>query len=118
VPALLALVLAPSLATHAALPTEYQAIVQMGGGDPLGDRIRPRAGRRRLPNGPRARSNIPWAASACDLTGFANVLEMEQKYLSPEELQRYEQSIGVYDPRSAGALPANQSPSRTGPPEG
>lgn len=49
----------------AALPTEYQAIVQMGGGDPLGDRLRPRAGRRRLPNGPRARSNIPWAASAC-----------------------------------------------------
>ena len=33
-----------------------------------------------------------------DLTGFPKVLEMEQKYLSLEELQRYEQSIGVYDP--------------------
>jgi 2,3-dimethylmalate lyase len=53
-----------------------------------------------------------------DLTGFPKVLEMEQKYLSPEELQRDEQSIGVYDPKPAGALPANQSPSRTGSPQG
>jgi 2-methylisocitrate lyase-like PEP mutase family enzyme len=34
-----------------------------------------------------------------DLTGFPAVQAMEQKYLSPEALQRYDQSIGVYDPR-------------------
>jgi 2-methylisocitrate lyase-like PEP mutase family enzyme len=35
-----------------------------------------------------------------DLTGFPAVVAMEQKYLSAEALKRYEQSIGVYDPRS------------------
>jgi 2-methylisocitrate lyase-like PEP mutase family enzyme len=35
-----------------------------------------------------------------DLTGFPAVLDMEQKYLSAEALERYEQSIGVYDPRA------------------
>lgn len=34
-----------------------------------------------------------------DLTGFPKVTELEQKYLSPETLARYDQSIGVYDPR-------------------
>lgn len=34
-----------------------------------------------------------------DLTGFPKVAELEAKYLSPERLARYEQSIGVYDPR-------------------
>ena len=34
-----------------------------------------------------------------NLTGFPAVSEMEQKYLSPEALERYENSIGVYDPR-------------------
>jgi len=35
-----------------------------------------------------------------DLTGFPAVLEMEQKYLSQDALKRYEQSLGVYDPRT------------------
>jgi 2-methylisocitrate lyase-like PEP mutase family enzyme len=35
-----------------------------------------------------------------DLTGFPAVQEMEKTYLSPQALERYEQSIGVYDPRS------------------
>ena len=34
-----------------------------------------------------------------DLTGFPAVQQMEQKYLSQEALDRYDQSIGVYDPR-------------------
>ena len=34
-----------------------------------------------------------------DLTGFPKLMELEQKYLSPESLARYENSIGVYDPR-------------------
>ena len=34
-----------------------------------------------------------------DLTGFPKVAELEEKYLSPETLARYEQSLGVYDPR-------------------
>lgn len=34
-----------------------------------------------------------------DLTGFPKVLELERKYLPPEHLERYEKSIGVYDPR-------------------
>jgi len=38
-----------------------------------------------------------------DLTGFPAVQEMEQKYLSPEALERYENSLGVYDPRTGGS---------------
>src|SRR5487761_138404 len=34
-----------------------------------------------------------------DLTGFPQVMDLEQKYLSQEALARYEQSLGVYDPR-------------------
>jgi 2-methylisocitrate lyase-like PEP mutase family enzyme len=34
-----------------------------------------------------------------DLTGFPRVLELEQRYLSPETLARYDRSLGVYDPR-------------------
>jgi len=41
-----------------------------------------------------------------DLTGFPKVSELEEKYLSPEKLARYDQSLGVYDPRvgHAGAV--------------
>lgn len=39
-----------------------------------------------------------------DLTGFPQVVEMEKKYMSQEALERYEQSIGVYDPTSRAAL--------------
>ncbi|MBM4330789.1 MAG: isocitrate lyase/PEP mutase family protein [Deltaproteobacteria bacterium] len=34
-----------------------------------------------------------------DLAGFPRVVEWEKKYLSPEKLEKYEQSLGVYDPR-------------------
>ncbi|MCW5730903.1 MAG: isocitrate lyase/PEP mutase family protein, partial [Alphaproteobacteria bacterium] len=34
-----------------------------------------------------------------DLTGFPKVMELEQKYLPKETLAKYENSIGVYDPR-------------------
>jgi 2-methylisocitrate lyase-like PEP mutase family enzyme len=34
-----------------------------------------------------------------DLAGFPRVAEWEKKYLSPEKLEKYEQSLGVYDPR-------------------
>jgi hypothetical protein len=44
-----------------------------------------------------------------DLTGFPKVMEMEQKYLSPEALKRYEQSIGVYDPRTGQSKLAAQA---------
>jgi len=37
-----------------------------------------------------------------DLTGFAKVTEWERKYLDPAKLQAYEQSLGMYDPRSRG----------------
>ena len=41
-----------------------------------------------------------------DLTGFPKVTELEGRYLSAEQLARYEDSIGVYDPRigHSGAL--------------
>jgi 2,3-dimethylmalate lyase len=35
-----------------------------------------------------------------DLTGFPEVLALERKYLPKERLERYDASIGVYDPRS------------------
>ncbi len=34
-----------------------------------------------------------------DLTGFPQVVEWERAYLPKERLERYEQSLGVYDPR-------------------
>ncbi len=34
-----------------------------------------------------------------DLTGFPRVQELERKYLPPETFERYEKSLGVYDPR-------------------
>ena len=34
-----------------------------------------------------------------DLTGFPKVVEWEKKYLSPEQLAKYEKSLGLYDPR-------------------
>jgi 2-methylisocitrate lyase-like PEP mutase family enzyme len=34
-----------------------------------------------------------------DLTGFPKVTEMEQQYLPAETMARYDQSLGVYDPR-------------------
>jgi len=43
-----------------------------------------------------------------DMTGFPQVVEWEQKYLPAETLDKYESSIGVYDPRDAlkGKAPA------------
>lgn len=34
-----------------------------------------------------------------DIAGFPKVVEWEQKYLPSEELNKYDQSLGVYDPR-------------------
>jgi 2-methylisocitrate lyase-like PEP mutase family enzyme len=34
-----------------------------------------------------------------ELAGFPQVVAWEQKYLAPETLERYEQSLGMYDPR-------------------
>jgi len=34
-----------------------------------------------------------------DLAGFPEVVEMENKYLSPEQLSKYDKTIGLYDPR-------------------
>jgi 2-methylisocitrate lyase-like PEP mutase family enzyme len=36
-----------------------------------------------------------------DLTGFPKVFELEEKYLPAASMERYEKSIGVYDPRDA-----------------
>ncbi|MFH1480933.1 MAG: isocitrate lyase/PEP mutase family protein [Pseudomonadota bacterium] len=36
---------------------------------------------------------------AFDLAGFPKVVEWEKKYLTPEKLDKYESSIGLYDPR-------------------
>jgi 2-methylisocitrate lyase-like PEP mutase family enzyme len=42
-----------------------------------------------------------------DLTGFPKVEALERRYLPAERMQRYDQSIGVYDPRARhGALAA------------
>ncbi|TSA08244.1 MAG: carboxyvinyl-carboxyphosphonate phosphorylmutase [Comamonadaceae bacterium] len=35
-----------------------------------------------------------------DLTGFPKVRALEEKYLSPDKLERYEHSLGLYDPRT------------------
>ena len=34
-----------------------------------------------------------------DLTGFPKIAEWEKKYLSPEQLKKYDGAIGIYDPR-------------------
>jgi 2-methylisocitrate lyase-like PEP mutase family enzyme len=34
-----------------------------------------------------------------DLTGFPDLLELEKKYLPAETMEKYEQSLGTYDPR-------------------
>ena len=34
-----------------------------------------------------------------DLAGFPKVVGWEKKYLPPEQLDKYESSIGTYDPR-------------------
>jgi 2-methylisocitrate lyase-like PEP mutase family enzyme len=34
-----------------------------------------------------------------DIAGFPKVVEWEKKYLSPEKLKKYEQTLGIYDPR-------------------
>ena len=36
-----------------------------------------------------------------DLVGFPEVAEWEEKYLPEEQLKKYEDSIGGYDPRAA-----------------
>lgn len=36
-----------------------------------------------------------------DLTGFPELLELERKFLPLETMKRYDQSIGIYDPRSS-----------------
>jgi 2-methylisocitrate lyase-like PEP mutase family enzyme len=40
-----------------------------------------------------------------DLAGFPKVVEWEKKYLSPEKMEKYEQSLGVYDPRGGQQKP-------------
>jgi hypothetical protein len=36
-----------------------------------------------------------------DLTGFPEVIKLEEKYLPPEELEKYKgDSLGTYDPRT------------------
>ena len=39
-------------------------------------------------------------AGLVDLAGFPRVSEWEKKYLSPEQMKKYEGSMGTYDPRS------------------
>jgi hypothetical protein len=34
-----------------------------------------------------------------DLAGFPQVVEWEKKYLSPENLEKYDSTLGLYDPR-------------------
>jgi len=38
-------------------------------------------------------------AGLSDLAGFPKVLEWEKKYLSPEQMKKYDSSLGSYDPR-------------------
>ena len=38
-----------------------------------------------------------------NLAGFPKVAEWEKKYLSPETLERYESSLGLYDPRKGSS---------------
>ncbi len=43
------------------------------------------------------------ALNQFDLVGFPQVIEWEKKYLPPEDLSKYDKSLGVYDPRSRGS---------------
>ena len=45
---------------------------------------------------------------AFDLSGLPKVAEWEKRYLPPDKLERYEGSVGLYDPRTRG-------PKKTGP---
>ena len=45
-----------------------------------------------------------------DLTGFPTVREWEEKYLAPEKLARYEQSIGAYEPGKPSGPGATSTP--------
>lgn len=38
-------------------------------------------------------------AGLVDLAGFPKVMEWEKKYLSPEQMKKYDSSVGFYDPR-------------------
>ena len=38
-----------------------------------------------------------------DLTGFPELIELEKKYLPKEKLERYNSSLGLYDPRTRGS---------------
>ena len=38
-----------------------------------------------------------------ELTGFPKLLEIERAFLNPDDLAKYEQSIGLYDPRAKDA---------------
>ena len=38
-----------------------------------------------------------------DLTGFPELIELEKKYLPKEKLERYDLSLGLYDPRTRGS---------------
>jgi len=39
-----------------------------------------------------------------ELTGFPRLLEIEKQFLSSEQIAKYDQSIGIYDPRAEGKL--------------
>ncbi len=41
-----------------------------------------------------------------ELTGFPKLLEIERAFLNPDDLAKYEQSIGLYDPRAKGSKAA------------
>ena len=38
-----------------------------------------------------------------DLTGFPEVIKLEEKYLPTDELDKYKNSSGLYDPRTGRA---------------
>lgn len=42
------------------------------------------------------------ASGVFDLSGLPKVAEWEKKYLPPEKLEKYESSLGLYDPRTRG----------------
>jgi 2-methylisocitrate lyase-like PEP mutase family enzyme len=44
-----------------------------------------------------------------DLTGFPKVSEMERKYLPAETLSKYDNSLGVYDPRARQTTPRSEA---------
>lgn len=48
----------------------------------------------------KARSHPLGEFGTLDLTGFPKVAEWEKKYLSSDQLKKYDSTIGVYDPRA------------------